>query len=180
MDDWVACYASRMTLDQLLASGLLLLATLQRLIELIIANRNTRALLADGAYEVGRGHYPVILFLHGAWLVSLWALLLIGDAQFQLWPAIGYLLVQVLRVWTLVTLGRYWTARIIVVPHAPLVRTGPYRFIRHPNYLVVVLEICLLPLALGSWPPALGFSIANAIVLAWRIRSEETTLAPRR
>jgi methyltransferase len=168
-----------LSLDQLLAAALLLLATLQRLAELIIADRNTRVLLAEGAYEVGRGHYPVIVFLHGAWLVALWAVLLLGQAEFHVWPAIAYLAVQGLRVWTLVTLGRHWTARIIVVPHAPLVRTGPYRFMRHPNYLVVVLEIALLPLALGSWPLALGFSVANAIVLAWRIRAEERMLADR-
>ena len=170
-----------LTVDQLLIAGLLLLATLQRLIELVIANRNTRALLAEGAYEVGRGHYPAIVVL---------AHRLAGGAvgvragrtsrRFQPWAAIAYLLVQVLRVWTLVSLGRYWTARIIVVPNAPLVRKGPYRFMRHPNYLVVVLEIALLPLALDSWPMALGFSIVNAIVLAWRIREENTTFLGRR
>jgi methyltransferase len=169
-----------LTVDQLLIAGLLLVATLQRLIELVIANRNTRALLAEGAYEVGRGHYPAIVFLHTAWLVVLWVFLLAGLAQFQLWAAIAYLALQGLRLWTLLSLGRRWTARIIVVPGAPLVRKGPYRFIRHPNYLVVALEIALLPLALGSWPLALGFSIVNAIVLAWRIRTEETTLASRR
>jgi len=169
-----------LTDDQLLIAGLLLLATLQRLIELFIANRNTRALLAEGAYEVGRGHYPAIVFLHTAWLVTLWAFLLAGLTQFAPWAAIAYLAVQGLRLWTLLSLGRYWTARIIVVPDAPLVRKGPYRFIRHPNYLVVVLEIALLPLAVGSWPLALGFSIVNAIVLAWRIRAEEMTLASRR
>ena len=123
-----------MTVDQLLIAGLLLLATLQRLIELVIANRNTRALLAEGAYEVGRGHYPAIVFLHTAWLAVLWAFFLLGLTLFQPWAAIAYLLVQVLRVWTLVSLGRYWTARIIVVPNAPLVRKGPYRSMRHPNY----------------------------------------------
>jgi len=169
-----------LTVGQLLAVGLLLLATLQRLAELAVASRNTRVLLAEGAYEVGRGHYPAIVALHTAWLASLCVLLISGDAQFQPWPAVAYLAVQGLRLWTLLSLGRYWTARIIVVPHAPLVRRGPYRFIRHPNYLVVVLEIALLPLALGSWPIALGFSIANALVLAWRIRVEETTLKDRR
>jgi methyltransferase len=169
-----------LTVDQLLSVGLLLVATLQRLIELVIANRNTRALLAEGAYEVGRGHYPAIVFLHAAWLLVLWAFLLAGLTQFVPWAAIAYLAVQGLRLWTLLSLGRYWTARIIVVPDAPLVRRGPYRFIRHPNYLVVVLEIALLPLALGSWPIALGFSIVNAIVLAWRIRAEEIALIPRR
>ena len=169
-----------MTEGQLLAAGLLLLATGQRLIELRIASRNTRALLKDGAYEVGRGHYPAIVFLHCAWLAALWACLLIGNAQFQPWAAIGYLLVQALRIWSMVSLGRFWTTRIIVVPNAPLVRKGPYRVLRHPNYLVVLLEFALLPLALGSWPLALVFSIANAILLAWRINVEESALAPRR
>ncbi len=169
-----------MSLDQLLAAGLLLLATLQRLVELIIANRNTRALLAQGAYEVGRGHYPAIVFLHVAWLAVLWGFLIFGLVRFEPWFAIAYLAVQVLRIWVMASLGRYWTARIIVVPDAPLVRRGPYRFMRHPNYLVVVLEIALLPLALGSWALALGFSIVNAILLAWRIRVEETALAERR
>jgi methyltransferase len=169
-----------LTPDQWLAAGLLLLATLQRLVELAIANRNTRALLADGAYEVGRGHYPVIIFVHSAWLIALWALVLTSQAQFQLWLAIAYLLVQGLRIWTLASLGRYWTTRIIVVPHAPLVRKGPYRFVRHPNYLVVVLEIALLPLALGSWPLAAVFTIANAGVLTWRIKVENETFSARR
>jgi methyltransferase len=168
-----------MSLDQLLAAGLLLLATLQRLVELIIANRNTRALLAEGAYEMGRGHYPAIVFFHVAWLVTLWGFLVFGLTRFQLWFAVAYLAVQLLRIWVMASLGRYWTARIIVVPNAPLVRTGPYRVMRHPNYLVVVLEIALLPLALGSWPLALGFSIVNAILLAWRIRVEEAALADR-
>jgi len=88
--------------------------------------------------------------------------------------------VQGLRLWTLLSLGRYWTTRIIVVPNAPLVRKGPYHFIRHPNYLVVALEIALLPLALGSWPLALGFSVVNALVLAWRIRAENATFPSRR
>jgi methyltransferase len=166
--------------EEQLAAGLLLLVTLQRLVELIIASRNTRALLAEGAYEVGRGHYPAIVFLHTAWLVTLWAFLLLGLTQLWPWAAILYLAVQALRVWTMASLGRYWTTRVIVVPHARLVKKGPYRLLRHPNYLVVVLEIALLPLALGSWPLALGFSIVNAILLAWRIRAENLSLSSRR
>jgi len=169
-----------MTTAQILAAALLLLATLQRLVELAIASRNTRALLAEGAYEVGRGHYPAIVFLHVAWLAALWLLVLLGDFEFEPWAAIAYLAVQGLRLWTLKSLGRYWTARIIVVPDAPLVRAGPYRYLRHPNYIVVILEIALLPLAVGSWPIALGFSIVNAIVLAWRIRVENETFSVRR
>jgi methyltransferase len=169
-----------LTVDQILVAGLLALATIQRLVELVIAGRNTRALLAEGAYEVGRGHYPAIVFLHAAWLAVLWAFLLAGLVRFVPWAAIAYLAVQALRAWTLLSLGRYWTTRIIVVPHAPLVRTGPYRFLRHPNYAVVALEIALLPLALGSWPLALGFSAVNAILLAWRIRVENEALSSRR
>lgn len=164
----------------LLAGALLLYATLERVFELILSRRNTRALLAEGAYEVGRGHYPLMVGLHVLWLASLWALLLTGRAEFQALPAILYVLVQALRLWTLKSLGRYWTTRVIVVPDVPLVRVGPYRFLRHPNYFVVILEIALLPLALGSWPLALGFSIANAGALLWRIRVEEASLAPRR
>ncbi len=169
-----------MAFDQILAAGLLLLVTLQRLTELMIASRNTRALLARGAYEVGRGHYPAIVFLHAAWLVVLWIFLFLGLTQFQLWFAIAYLAVLLLRVWAVASLGRYWTTRVIVVPDAPLVRTGPYRYMRHPNYLAVLLEIALLPLALGSWALALGFSLVNAILLAWRIKVEEATLGDRR
>jgi methyltransferase len=168
-----------LTIEQLLAAGLLLLVTAQRLIELVIASRNTQALLVEGAYEVGRGHYPAIVFLHVAWLAVLWAFLLFGLVQFQPWAAIAYLLVEILRIWAMASLGRYWTTRIIVVSGAPLVRKGPYRYMHHPNYLVVVLEIALLPLALGSWPLALGFSIVNAILLAWRIKVENATLSTR-
>ncbi len=166
--------------DQILAAILLVYVTSERLFELVLARRNTRALLAEGAYEVGRGHYPLLVGLHVVWLVALWALLLAGLTRFEPFAAAGYVAVQALRFWALKTLGRFWTTRIMVVPHAPLVRSGPYRFLRHPNYLVVVLEIALLPLALGSWPLALGFSIANAGALVWRIRVEEAGLAARR
>lgn len=169
-----------MTADQILLGALLAYVTLERLFELVLARRNTRALLAAGAYEVGRGHYPLLVGLHVVWLATLWALLIAGLAELQLLPAMGYVAVQGLRLWTLRTLGAYWTTRVIVVPDAPLVRSGPYRILRHPNYVIVVLEIALLPLALGSWPLALGFSIANAGALVWRIRVEEATLSPRR
>ena len=159
---------------------LLAYVTLERLFELVLSRRHMRALLGEGAYEVGRGHYPFMVGVHVLWLAALWALLLTGDAVFQPVPAILYVLVQGLRFWTMMTLGGLWTTRIIVVPHVPLVKAGPYRFLRHPNYVVVVLEIALLPLALGSWPLALGFSIANAGALFLRIKAEDATLAKRR
>lgn len=166
--------------ETFLAAALLLYATLERLFELWLARRNTRSLLAAGGYEVGRGHYPLLVGLHVVWLLALWALLLAGLARFEPFAALGYLAVQGLRFWTLASLGGFWTTRIIVVPHVPLVRRGPYRFLRHPNYIVVVLEMALLPFALGSWPLAIGFSIANALALVWRIRVEDKALQPRR
>jgi methyltransferase len=163
----------------LLAGALLVYVTLERLVELVLSRRHTQALLAEGAYEVGRGHYPFMVGVHVLWLAALWALLLSGDAVFRPAAAVLYLLVQLLRFWTMATLGGLWTTRIIVVPHVPLVRSGPYRFLRHPNYVVVVLEIALLPLALGSWPLALGFSAANAFALFLRIKAEEATFSNR-
>jgi len=162
------------------AVALLAFVTLQRLTELVIAKRNTRRLLAEGAVEIGAGHYPLLVLLHCAWLASLWALAF-SDRATLWWPAvIGYAVVEIARVWTMASLGRYWTTRIIVPRETPVVRRGPYRFLHHPNYWVVAFEIALLPLALGSWKLALIFSLLNAAVLAWRIRVEESSLAPRR
>src|SRR5687768_4532354 len=127
------------------ASIILVLVTLQRLAELLIANRNTKALLARGAYEIAPGHYPLIVAVHALWLASLWWL---APGRPVSWLLIGlFLLLQIGRLWVLATLGRRWTTRIIVLPGAPLVERGPYRIVRHPNYLVVAGEIAVLPLA---------------------------------
>ncbi|HEY4163374.1 MAG TPA: isoprenylcysteine carboxylmethyltransferase family protein [Dongiaceae bacterium] len=164
----------------MLALALLGFVTLQRLAELAHARRNTRRLLAEGAIEIGARHYPFLVVLHTAWLATSWLWLLDGRAVFW-WPAgIAYLIVEAMRLWVMASLGRFWTTRILVPREAPLVRRGPYRYLQHPNYWVVVFEIALLPLALGAWPLALAFSVANAIVLAWRIHIENTTLRPRR
>ena len=110
------------------------LVTLQRLGELVVARRNTRRLLARGAYEVGASHYPLIVLLHAAWLAGLW--LLAWDRPVQwLWLAV-FICLQALRVWVITTLGGRWTTRVIILPGAPLVAGGPYRFISHPNYVV--------------------------------------------
>lgn len=153
------------------------LVALQRLVELLIARRNTARLLAEGAVEHGRRHYPLIVALHAAWLVTL-ALWAAGPVD--PWWLLLFLVLQAGRVWVLASLGRYWTTRIVTLPAAPLVRHGPYRWIRHPNYLVVALEIPVLGLALGLPWLALGFGLANAAVLAWRIRIEDRALAVRR
>jgi methyltransferase len=155
------------------------LVALQRLIEIQYANRNTKALLERGAIEVGRGHYPVIVLLHAAWLAAIVAAL---PAEPSIsWPLIGvFVALQAARVWVIASLGPYWTTRIISLKAAPLVRHGPYKFLRHPNYVVVALEIAVLPLAFGESLVALVFSILNASVLFFRIREEERTLRPRR
>jgi methyltransferase len=155
------------------------LVVLQRLAELILAQRNTRRLLAKGAVEVGRGHYPLIVALHAAWLAAL-ALTVPADAP-ALWPLLGvFFVLQAARIWVIASLGPYWATRIITLPGAPLIRRGPYRWLRHPNYLVVALEIAALPLAFGAVWIALVFSHLNAVLLWHRIRVEAEALAGRR
>ena len=157
-----------------LAPLVLALVTLQRGGELVLARRNTRGLLQRGGVEVAPAHYPAIIACHAAWLLSLWVL---GwDAPVRLgWLAL-FCVLQGLRLWVLATLGRRWTTRIIVVPGETLVRRGPYRWISHPNYVVVALEIAVLPLAFGLPVVALIFSLLNAAVLAVRIRAENGAL----
>ncbi len=158
---------------------ILALVVLQRLIEIVYAERNTRALLARGAVEVGRAHYPLIVLLHAAWLAAI-VFFLPESATIHWLPLVLFILLQLGRVWVIATLGPYWTTRIITLPGAPLVRAGPYRFVRHPNYLVVAGEIAMLPLAFGEVAVAIAFTILNAAMLAWRIRQEDAALAARR
>ena len=148
--------------------------TIQRLAELRLSAVNTRRLLAAGALEHGARHYPLIVALHAAWLAAVW------------WWAPGrpvslpllavYAVLQFARLWVIAILGPRWTTRIIVLPDAPLVRRGPYRLIAHPNYLVVALEIAVLPLVFGLVEIALVFTLLNAAVLAVRIKAENRAL----
>ncbi|PKU25130.1 isoprenylcysteine carboxyl methyltransferase family protein [Telmatospirillum siberiense] len=159
------------------AALLLVLVTAERLAELWLARRNTAALVARGAFEAASGHYPLIVLLHASWLAGLW---LFGWARplNPGWLAI-FVVLQGLRVWVLTTLAGRWTTRIIILPGAPLVTRGPYRFLSHPNYLVVIGEIAILPLCLGLFWYALVFSVANAVILAIRIRAENAALSER-
>jgi len=153
---------------------ILALVTLQRVGELWLAKSNTRRLLAHGAREQGAGHYPLIVIVHGLWLISLWWLAL--DRPVRLFWLILFVLIEAARVWVLASLGRRWTTRIIILPGEPLVRRGPYRFVNHPNYLVVIAEIAVLPLVFGLWQLALLFTLLNAAVLTVRIREENRAL----
>ena len=157
-----------------LAALLLALVTIERLAELWLARRNTKALLARGSVEVAAEHYPLIVLLHTLWLAGLWWLGWQNPLN-MVWLA-AFLALQVLRVWVLMTLGRRWTTRIIVLPDTPLIATGPYRYLSHPNYVVVIGEIAVLPLCLGLPWYALAFSVANAVILTIRIRAENAAL----
>jgi methyltransferase len=158
--------------------AILLLVTLQRLAELWLANRNSRDLLANGAREFGAGHYPLIVALHAAWLAALWSWAPGQPVNFP-W-LILFALLQLARAWVIASLGPRWTTRIIVTPGAPLVRAGPYRWLSHPNYVVVAMEIAVLPLVFGLWQIALLFTLLNAAVLAIRIKAENDALASLR
>jgi methyltransferase len=160
------------------AEFILGLVTLQRAGELVLSHYHTRRLKARGAIEVAPGHYPLMVAVHTTWLIALWVF---GhDQPINMIALVVYLLLQALRFWVMRTLGPRWTTRIIVLPDAPLVLAGPYRFLSHPNYAVVIGEIAVLPLVLGLPAIAAIFTILNAGVLMIRIRAENRALAASR
>jgi methyltransferase len=158
-----------------LAFIILALVTLQRIGELVLAQYNTKNLQARGAIEVGASHYPLIVAVHAAWLITLW---IIGRHQPVNLAALAvFVVLQALRVWIIAALGWRWTTRIIVLLGEPLVESGPYRYLAHPNYAVVAAEIAVLPLALHLPMTALVFTLLNAVVLFIRIRAESRVLS---
>lgn len=157
----------------------LTLVVLQRLGELTYAARNTRALIARGAVEYGAGHYPLIVALHAAWLASLGVFVPWRTQPNWYWLGL-FIALQAARLWIVASLGPRWTTRVIVPPGTPLVRRGPYRWVKHPNYCVVAVEIAVLPLAFGAWEIAVIFSAINAALLSWRIHVEAGALGYRR
>lgn len=157
---------------------ILAFVVVQRLGELVLARANTRKLLARGGREVGRAHYPLFILLHASWLIAVGVATPLDTPPS--WPLIGvFFVLQLLRVWIIATLGPYWTTRIITLDDAPLVRRGPFRLVRHPNYWIVTGEIAILPLAFGAWEIALVWSILNALLLRHRIGVESAALASR-
>jgi methyltransferase len=151
----------------------------QRLAELAWSARNTVRLRRLGAVEADAGGYPYFFALHAGWLLSL--ALLVPPAARANWPLLAlFAFLQPLRLWVIASLGRYWSTRVLTLPGAPLIRTGPYRRIRHPNYLIVAAEIAVLPLAFGAFAIAAVFSCLNLILITRRIAIEDAILAPRR
>jgi methyltransferase len=156
-------------------AALLAFLTAARLAELWWAGRNAARLLAIGGVEYGRAHFPLMIMVHAAWLVGMW-LLAYGHPVEPIFLAL-FIVLQIGRLWVLLTLGRRWTIRVIVVPGEQLVARGPYRLLRHPNYAVVCGEVAIVPLALGLPVYALVFSILNAALIAIRIPAENAALA---
>ncbi len=156
----------------------LLYLLIQRLGELLHAKRNSARLLSEGATEYGAEHYHYFILLHGSWIIVM-AMLAKPDHALNPYIFSAFFLSQIVRFWTLVSIGRWWSTRIISAPHFPRVRKGPYKFLAHPNYAVVVLEIAIIPLLLGLWWAAILFSLFNAILLRHRIRIEEAVLKER-
>jgi methyltransferase len=154
--------------------AVLLFVTLRRLAELALSQRNTRKLLARGAYEVAPEHYPLMVTLHACWLAALWFL---GPGPpIEIIPLILFATLQLGRIWVIATLGERWTTRIIVLPGAPLVKAGPYRWVDHPNYLIVIGEFAVLPLVFGLPMVAIVFSLLNGLLLWVRISAENRGL----
>jgi methyltransferase len=157
-------------------SAVLGFVLLERAAELGVAATNTRHLRAQGAVEIDARGYPWFVMLHGAWLASLF-LLVPRDAA-PSWPFLAvFAALQLGRLWVIATLGRRWTTRIMVLPGAALIESGPYRYLRHPNYAVVTSEIAVLPLAFGAVAIALVFSAINLALILRRIAIEGRALA---
>lgn len=151
----------------------------QRLVELKFAKRNERLMKEKGAMEFGQEHYGYMVSMHVAFLLSiLLEVLFLSKEISPLWPVLFTLFIgaQLMRVWSILTLGQYWNTKIIILPNADVVKKGPYRFIRHPNYLVVSLEIIVFPLLFQAYFTAFIFSILNAWMLSVRIPLEEKAL----
>lgn len=158
---------------------LILLVCLQRIAELAVAKRNEKWMLQQGAYEAGASHYPFIVALHVSFFISLILEVVFFDKTLSTWWPLWFSLfvvAQFARVWSLRSLGRFWNTKIIVLPGASIVKKGPYRWIRHPNYVVVVTEILVLPLLFQAYYTAFIFSVLNAFILSIRIAAEEQAL----
>ena len=152
----------------------------ERLVELVVSRRNAQWSIANGGKEFGRRHYPVMVTMHTLLLVSCMVEVWTWHRPFLPWLGWPMVLVVVLstvvRWWCAATLGKHWNPRVIVIPGAPLVHRGPYRWVHHPNYAAVTAEVAALPLVHSAWVTAIVFSIANALVLNVRIRMENAAL----
>lgn len=152
---------------------------IQRIIELMIARNNEKRMKREGAFEFGQAHYPWMVQMHaGFFLALILEVWLFKKSLSPFWPILLslFILAQAGRVWALASLGKYWNTKVIVLPGANVVKKGPYRFIRHPNYAIVTLELIVIPLLFEAYVTAAVFSVLNAIMLSVRIPAEEDAL----
>lgn len=154
------------------------LVVLQRLGEVWLAAYNTKKLLAQGGIEIGKNHYPLFILLHSSWLLAI-LFTTPSDISPNLFLLSLFIILQLGRIWVIASLGKFWTTRIITIPSMPLIKKGPYRFIRHPNYLIVSAEIVILPMVFANWKVAIIWSFFNALLLFWRIHIENSVLQKR-
>ena len=147
----------------------------QRLLELLYSNYNTKNLINKGAKEYHSGHYPLFIILHSSWIISL-IIFIPHDQKPINFLIFLFIFLQVLRIWVLISLGKFWTTRIIRLEGAELIKNGPYKWIKHPNYLIVFFEILIVPIAFGSWIIAIVFSVLNSCLLIYRISLENKVL----
>jgi methyltransferase len=167
-------------MSQVLYAVLIFAVALERLAELVVSRRNAAWSFARGGVESGQGHFPAMVALHTALLVG--ALVEVWSADRPFLPWLGWPMLalavasQALRWWCIATLGNAWSTRVVVVPGTPLVRSGPYRWVRHPNYVAVVVEGLALPLVHTAWVTAAVFTLVDAALLRVRIRCEQAAL----
>jgi methyltransferase len=154
--------------------AILALATLQQAVEYYIARRNTRRLLALGGVEAGGGHHWIMMAFHALWLLGLWVYA--RDNEILWHWLFGYCAIEALRGWVVAALGDRWTSRIIVMPGESYDATTVLRFLRHPNYLIVLVEVFVLPMVFGMFWYGLGFAIACGAILFWRMQTEDLAL----
>ncbi|MBP3952589.1 isoprenylcysteine carboxyl methyltransferase family protein [Bacillus suaedae] len=151
----------------------------QRMAEVMIANRNAKWIVSQGGYEVGRDHYKYIVMVHSLFFIALLIEVSLSRNTATTWaiaPLIVFLIAQVGRVWALSSLGRFWNTRIMILPGAKVIAKGPYRFLRHPNYVIVITELAVLPLIFQAYWTAIIFTVINALILSVRIKKEEQAL----
>ncbi|WP_391116530.1 isoprenylcysteine carboxyl methyltransferase family protein [Psychrobacillus sp. L3] len=158
---------------------IIFLVIIQRITEVFIAKHNEKKMLAQGAYEVGASHYPYMVTLHVSFFICLIAEVLIFNRGISpLFPLffLIFLIVQALRIWCLRSLGSFWNTKVIILPGAHVVTKGPYLYLKHPNYVVVCIEIALLPLIFQAYMTAICFTLLNLAMLSVRIPLEEKAL----
>lgn len=177
--DWDALVQQWISFDMGWPQVLALAILVQRIVENVHGNHNINRLLAEGGREVGQKFYRIVPVVHMSWVFAL-LLLIPADAPASGWLLALYGLLQIARYTVIFTLGKYWTTRTITLDGAPVVRHGIYKYLRHPNYVIVVAEVIVMPLAFGAWPIALIWGAAHIAVLGYRAWLEEKTLAPRR